>query len=280
LARNDNILVLPFATQEDGLLWQADADFYFRLGAARLTLPTAEASGWPVLQTLYSGDEIPDFAVQLQAFLDAHAVKAIIVDARTAQPWHRLLGEAGLVPRNTGEVLFYPVTAPLNTRFRGATARTMAQREAQVSFSTLVDAADCYLAARLPLAALNPWRAKRLNLIVLPGEEPAQLPADPHWWRNLWLGPWGESMVGIGIEGDYDNLQPLVEEYRADATDVFFPFPHRLVPEGERREGQLLITFTADGLRRVASKTNRRAGAMHCGPSPHQAVRSAGAPAK
>jgi hypothetical protein len=254
LVRNDNVLVLPFAEREDGLLWQAQTDFYFRLAAARLTLPPAEASGWPVLSTLYSGDEILDFTEQFGAFLCAHGVKAVIIDPQAGGPWQRLLSEAGMVPLKTGGVLFYQVTQPMVVQFRNVTAREMAEREARVSFLALLNAARRYQAAGFPLPALSPWQAQRLNLLALPEKDSAPVPADSHWWRNLWLGPWGESMVGIGIAGDYENLQPLVDEYGVYATDIFFPFPKRLADGRKRGKGQLMITFTPEGLRRAASK--------------------------
>jgi hypothetical protein len=253
LARNDNALVLPFAEREDGLLWQTQTDFYFRLAAARLTLPPAEASRWPVLSTLYSGDEIFDFTVQFRAFLCAHGVKAVIIDPQAGGPWQRLLSEAGMVPLKTGGLLFYPVMQPMVAQFRNVTAREMAEREARVSFSALLNAAQRYMIAGLPLPALSPWQAQRLNLLALPEKDSAPVPADPHRWRNLWLGPWGESMVGVGIAGDYENLRPLVDKYGIYATDVFFPFPKRLAEGRNYGKGQLLLTFTPEGLRRAAS---------------------------
>jgi hypothetical protein len=254
LARNDNVLVLPFAEREDSLLWQTQTDFYFRLAAARMTLPPTEASRWPVLSTLYNGDEILDFTEQFEAFLDAHEVKAVIIDPQAGGPWQRLLAEAGMVPLKTGGVLFYPVTQPIAARFRDVTAHEMAEREAKVSFSALLNAARRYQAADLPLSALSPWQAQRLNLLVLPGKDPALIPANSHWWRNLWLGPWGDSMIGIGIAGDYESLRPLVDEYGEYATDIFFPFPKKLAEGRKWGEGQLLITFTPEELQRAASK--------------------------
>jgi hypothetical protein len=258
LARNDNVLVLPFAEPEDGLLWQVQTDFYFRLAAARLTIAPAEASGWPVLSTLYTGDEILDFPEQFKAFLSAHEVKAIIIDPQAGGPWQRLLSEAGLVSVKTGGLLFYQVTPRLVAQFRGTTAREMAEREARVSFTILLNAARRYLAAGFPLPMLSPWQAQRLNLLTLPAEPPPSLSADPRWWRNLWLGPWGKSLVSVGIAGNYDNLQPLVDEYGADATDIFFPYPKKPAKGrkwGNRQVVMLLITFTPEGLRRAASKT-------------------------
>ncbi len=270
LARNDNVLVLPYAEREDGLLWQVQTHFYFRLATARLGLTPAEFSDWPVLLTLEGGDEILDFTEQFRAFLSAHRVKAVIVDPQVGGPWQRLLAEAGLVPLKTGGVLFYRVTPPIVAQFQGATAREMAQREASVSFFALLNAARQYLAAGFPLPTLSPWQAQRLSLLALPPSA-APLPADLRQWHNLWLGPWGESMVGIGIAGDYVSLQPLVDEYGADATDIFFPFPQRLGAGRKWGNGQLLIIFTPEGLQRAASKaagtspgSSQAAGASRC----------------
>ena len=177
-----------------------------------------------------------------------------------------MLAEAGLVPLKTGGVLFYRVTPPIVAQFQGATAREMAQREASVSFSALLSAARQYLAAGLPLPTLSPWQAQRLSLLALPPSA-APVPSDLRLWHNLWLGPWGESMVGIGIVGDYVSLQPLIDEYGADATDIFFPFPQRLGAGRKWGNGQLLIIFTPEGLQRAASK------AAGTSPGPNQAAR-------
>jgi len=255
LARNDNVLVLPYAQQgEDGLLWQIQTDFYFRLAAARLDHIPPEFTGWPVMSTLETGDEIMNFTEQFKAFLSAHEVKAVIIDPRAGGPWQRLLSEAGLAPLHTGGVIFYEVTPSMVARFRGATAHGMAEREASASFDAFLNAACRYQAAGFPLRALSPAEAQRLHLLDLPPSQ-SPSPADSHWWRNLWLGPWGESMVAIGIVGDYDNFRHLVDEYHAEATDIFFPFPKKLEKGPQQGSGPLVITFTSEALQRAASKT-------------------------
>jgi hypothetical protein len=254
LAKNDNVLVLPYVEREDGLLWQAQTGFYFRLAAVRLTLPPAEATSWPALSTLETGDEILDFPEQFKAFLAAHGVKAIILDPSTGGPWQRLLKEARLAPRATGGVLFYEVTPAMLDQFRDATGRAMAKKQAELSFSVLLNAAREYLAAGFSLKTLDPWEAHRLRLLALP-VDPGPIPADSHWWQNLWLGPWHNSMIGIGIEGDYDTLRPLVCKYGGYGTDVFFPFPKKLGTRPKESLGELLITFTPAELQQAANKT-------------------------
>jgi len=129
LARDDNVLVLPYVQREDGLLWQTQTNFYFRLAVARLTLPPPEFAGWPVLSTLYSGGEIVDFPEQLNAFLGAHQVKAVIVDPRDQRPWARLMSEAHLSPVEIGGLLIYTVPPGVLWSFRNATAAEMMRKQ-------------------------------------------------------------------------------------------------------------------------------------------------------
>jgi hypothetical protein len=263
LAHGDNVLVLPYVQREDGLLWQAQTDFYFRLAVARLTLPPPEFSDWPALSTLSSGDETMDFPEQLNAFLGAHQVKAIIVDPRDHGPWARLVSESGLSSLEIGGILFCKVPPTVLSSFRNTTAHEMAREHAVRSFSALIIAASQYLAAGRPMAKLNPWEAQRLRFLALPQSDVRPVSGAQEWWQNLWLGPWAESNVGVGIVGNYEDLQPLVDEYGADAADIFFPFPAKLANGRKQGSGQLLLVFTRQGLKRaVQVSTQAREGPL------------------
>jgi hypothetical protein len=253
LARDDNVLILPQNGSSNCLLWQAETGFYFRIAAVRIgPVAPAEFSRWPVLSTLDSGDEIMDFPEQLNAFLGAHQVKAIIVDPRDHGPWTRLISESGLRPLEIGGVLFYKVPPTVLASFRTATADQMAEKETAISFAALVSAANRYLAEGFPLAKLDPWEAQRLGLLDLPSRYMQSPSEDLKWWQNLWLGLWGDSMVGVGIVGDYEDLRPLVQHYGPDAADIFFPFPTKLADGPKQGVGQLLIVFTRQGIQRAA----------------------------
>jgi hypothetical protein len=254
IAPDENILVLPFADQEDSLLWQVRTNFYFRLAAARFTLTPPEFAAWPVLSTLSGGDEIIDFAEEFKAFLGANQVKAVIVDSHVARPWIRLLAEAGMSPLAVDGVLFYRVPTIVLSSMRDLTAHEMAKRQAKLAFATLVRAANQYVARSLPLVKLDPREVQRQNLLSTPGNVISSPLKEGNWWGNLWLGGWGDSRVAVGIVGDYDDLAPLVDEYRSDAADVFFPYPMRLCDGSKEGTGQLLIIFTPEGLRRAMTK--------------------------
>ena len=248
------MLVLPYVQREDCLLWQVQTDFYFRLAVARMSLPPLEFGDWPVLLTLYRGDEIIDFPKQLNAFLGAHHVKAIIVDPRDHGPWARLLSEAGLSPLQIGGVLFYKVPPVVMASFQNVTAHEMAREETARSFSALIVGANKYVTAGRPIAKLDAREAQRLKFLALPQDDGRSVSTDPLWWRNLWLGPWAGSNVGVGILGNYEDLQFLVDEYGAGASKIFFPYPAQLANGSKQQSGLLLIVFTPEQLRRAAGK--------------------------
>ena len=89
---------------------------------------------------------------QLDGFLGAHQVKAIIVDSSAPGRWPDILAEAGLTADATGGVLFYKVPAQVLIAFHSATAHQMAEKEAAASFAALVTAARKLTGTR-PVAA-------------------------------------------------------------------------------------------------------------------------------
>jgi len=253
LAKGDNVLILPYMGLENGLLWQVETGFYFRLAAARLTLTPAAFLSWPVVSALDSGAEIMDLSEQLKAFLGAHGVKAIIVDETSPHPWEDLLSDAGMNPIEVGGVLLYKVPATVLTSFATATAHQMAEREAAISFAALITTAHRYLARGFPLAKLDPWYAQRLRLLDLPRGYTGGPSGDPRWWHNLWLGEWANS-IGVGIYGDYQDLEFLVEKYGPHAVSIFFPYPARLSDGSRKGAGTLFLVFTPQGLQAAAEE--------------------------
>ena len=152
----------------------------------------------------------------------------------------------------TGGIYFYKVKPDVLESFRGTTAHAMAEKAAAASFGALLIGASQYVERRLPLAKLAPAEAHRLRLLsVLQDTEPAE--PESSWWHNLWLGSW-EGMVGIGISGNYDDLDFLINQYGHEAVQIYFPFPRTWAKGPKSGDGQLLLLFTRQGLRRAARK--------------------------
>jgi hypothetical protein len=253
LARGDDVLTLPLGVSgsNEDLLWQMQSEFYFNTIDWFGAIAPPGADRWPVMAAFRSGTRTFDFSEQLDGFLGAHQVKAIIVDASASGPWPGMLSEAGMTAVADDGVLFYRVPTRVLLSFHSVTAPQMAQKQAAVSFAALVTAASRYLDGGYPLARLTPGEAQRLKLLTLP-DRPISPGNNSNRWQNLWLGSRG-ALIGIGIVGNYQDLDFLIHDYGPHAVDIFFPFPKRLTKRRRNGDGLLLMTFTPQGLRRAAS---------------------------
>jgi hypothetical protein len=84
----------------------------------------------------------------------------------------------------------------------------------------------------------------------------------PHWVTDpdvrtnngLYLGPAGADQVAIGVVGSYEGIQPVIARYRAAATEIFFPFPKKLIepPHGDTFMRLLVMIFDRKGLVQAA----------------------------
>jgi hypothetical protein len=248
IAAGDNVLFLPHGEQSMSLLWQAQSDFYYRIATGRVGMTPPTSARWPILQSFDSNQAILGFTDQLKAFLGANQVKEIIVEESKHGPWPQLLAKLPITPIAVDGVLFYRVPDEIRIAYANATPGEIANRQSLDAFAMLVSGANRYLAQRFPLAQLTPWSAQQLHMIDLPGVVPVK-EAENNWWQNLWLGPVGESTVGIGILGRYENLESVSQRYGPYANLVFFPYPKRLDHPRPEESGQLLMIFDQGGLR-------------------------------
>jgi len=261
----DTTLILPYG-EASNMLWQAQTDMYFRQAGGYLGLTPPEYLRWPVVKWLYNPTTgCLDCAEQLKAFLGAHNVKTIVLskildnDARSS--WSgRLSRYLGVSPMRIDDVLLYRIPLGLLTSYKSSSAHEMVARAAGIGLSTLIRAADLYLAKGLPVERLSPWEAVRHGVLVLPETEEGENPSDPCRWQNLWLRPYGKSFVGIGTIGEFRDLREVAREYGAAAEQVLFPYPSELKPGyavPDDASGQLLIIFSRKGLNQTANLITR-----------------------
>ena len=162
-----------------------------------------------------------------------------------------------MTPIETGNVLLYRVPDQILNTYANASARKMAKGEALANFELLIVGANRYLAERHPLADLTPWSAQQTGAIALPETIRAE-DAENHWWQNLWLGPAGKSLVGIGILGSYEDLQPITKKYGRLADLMLFPYPARLDNPRPTETGQLFVVFGREELAEAANASIKK----------------------
>jgi FkbM family methyltransferase len=117
-----------------------------------------------------------------------------------------------------------------------------------VQFNDLLAAAKCYIAKGLDLKELYPLSAENEGCLdkSYGGYEK---PAPNYNWTTQggWLGIWGnENQIGVGVTGSFEEVKPVIEKYKANAKEIFFPYPTRYDVTQKiepNTKGQLLMVF-------------------------------------
>lgn len=111
LTRDETALVLPWGTQSDEMLWQAETGFWYRQTGAYLgALLPVDYQKDPLLAPL-NGSNVPPSLSEVRGFLTSRHVGVVIVEASDQGYWTRLLTGVGLHGTTVGGVTIYPVTA-------------------------------------------------------------------------------------------------------------------------------------------------------------------------
>jgi hypothetical protein len=258
LKKDETVVILPYGNRGNSMLWQADADFYFRM-AGGYTGPAIidEFQKWPIVNALYWGSDIADAAIQLGAFLEAHDVRDVIVQETRAAEYKPLLDtlkDMSLAPTHVGEVIVYPIASDKIAKYRDLKPLELEQRYDRDRFDRLVVAADRYLSSGGDPHQLTPARAAALALIP-----PSwAVDNDVYTKDGLILGPWKDDRIEAGVVGSYEALRPLIADYRADAAEIYFPFPRALTgpPKGNTFMRKLGLVFDRAGLERAAKRAS------------------------
>ncbi|MBA3727853.1 MAG: hypothetical protein H0W94_01360 [Actinobacteria bacterium] len=122
LIEGENTLVLPYGSNGNSMLWQAEAGISFRMAEGYLgVVPPERFSAWPIVGDLYSGQLTPGYEEELRKFLGGNDVRTVIVDERAAGPWEQLLAPLGVAPQRVGGVVLYRVPQAVRTAYAAAT---------------------------------------------------------------------------------------------------------------------------------------------------------------
>ena len=289
LAPDEIVMTLPNPIYGDGMQWQLTTDMYFRLAGGYIGLsPLAppEYARWPIMAALYDVAGVPDASDQLKAFLAHEQVAAIIVGPKkywlsdrvngrpTAATWMRtqpseqdraalreLLSTLGVQPLEAGGVTLYRLAPDLLAPYLKVTALEMQQRYARARFEALLGAAEKYLAGGGALSSLDAHKKEIVSTaprwfggVAFPTLNPNRI------FQVQWaLGHLHPDRVAIGVEGTYEAVQPLIEQYGPASAAIYFPFPQKLaLPPAQPSNGGgapalMVMEFTPAALVRAAA---------------------------
>ena len=269
IQRDEVVVILPYENRGNSMLWQAETDFAFRM-AGGYTGPAIinQFQQWPIVNSLYWGSDMADATMQLGAFLVTHDVRHVIVQEKRAAeylPVLAMLHDLSLPATHLGDVIVFPIATDKIAKYRGLTPIELERRYDRDRFNRLIVAADRYLSSGGDPRLLTPARVAKLKLIPTSWA----LDDDIYPRDGLILGPWKDNQLQLGVVGSYDALKSLIDDYRADAAEVYFPFPRPLTgpPKGNSFMRKLVMVFDGPGLARAARRASSELPADELPPS-------------
>jgi hypothetical protein len=246
LSPGEIILPLPFGQKGDCMYWQSRSDMYFKMAGGWTGSAPFEFARMPVMNYFYGGIDLPEAGDQLRAYLAHFEVDAVIADPTDLHfpIWDKTLASIGLAPTSEQGVSIYKIPqGSLDAYAKLSGARVEARADA-LRFDTIVVAAAKYASGGNDPARISPFELKRQNL--LPSDW--LIDTSPHAYTDWQIAPAPGGRVGIIVVGSYEGVRPLIERYRATASEIEYPAPTRWTADSHPRLDvikPLLVTFDA-----------------------------------
>ncbi len=259
------ILPLPWGQRGNSMYWQLQSDMYFRMaGGYTGEFAPFEFARMPVANYFYGAVDLPEAGDQLKAYIARFGVQAVVVDPKEAhfESFQPTFAALGVAPLNEKGVALYKIPHVSLSDYANLPAAQVEARANALRFDAILEAAAKYLADGHDLAKLSPLELKRLDL--LPRDW--LVDAAPDAYKDWQIAPAPGGKVGIIIVGSYDGVRPLLERYRAIASELDYPAPTRWTPDSHPRLDvikPLLMTF--DTVHLIAA-----AQSLHDSPPPER----------
>jgi hypothetical protein len=169
ISKNETVVILPYGAGGPCMLWQAAADFHFRLAQGYLlggeSIPPSFES-WPIVEALEADlPYIPDYKEQFRTFLAAHGVHTILVQAQYESAFKVLLSSLDARRTAVSGVVLYQVNPESLAPLALVTAEAMGSRYNLDRFALLVKAAQQWLARGLRIDKLNPFAPVEMGIL-------------------------------------------------------------------------------------------------------------------
>ncbi|MBF6560984.1 MAG: hypothetical protein IVW56_11890 [Candidatus Binataceae bacterium] len=289
LTPGENVIIIPYGVNGDAMLWQATANMYFKMVQGWTGFPEAPAEfeNWPIMDALLRNVEIPDFGIQLKAFLAAYHISTVIVvqggmctwqylptrfaprtwsrapiSEHDSMLWTRWLATLGVTPIRVGGVMLYRTPAQILASHDHPDVIALKASEEMQRFPVILKAAARYLDEGRDLNDLSPMHAMELHLlppdwisqdVLYPNPESAPL------LSNLLVGSADNGKIAVGVVAPYQALVPVLAKYGASASAVTYlsmDTPHVVVKDPAATSEPLLMIVTFDRKSLLAEAAN------------------------
>jgi len=246
-------LPLPWGQRGNSMYWQLQSDMYFRMAGGWTGISPFEFARMPVANYFYGGIDLPEAADQLKAYIARFGVQAVVADPNEAnfESFKQTLDSLGVAAQNKKGVWIYKIPHDSFAAYAKLPAAQVEARADALRFDAILEAAGKYLADGHELSKLSALELKRLDL--LPRDWLVDAAPDAYFdWQ---IGPAAGGGVGIIIVGSYDGVRPLIERYRAVASEINYPGATRWTPDSRPlldTIAPLLVTFDSNHLAAAA----------------------------
>jgi len=238
------ILPLPWGQRGNSMYWQLQSDMYFRMAGGWTGISPFEFDRMPVNNYFYGGIDLPEAGDQLKAYVARFGVQAVIADPIEAnfETFKQTLDSLGVTGLNEKGVWIYKIPHDSFAAYAKLPTAQVEARANALRFDAIVEAAAKYLTDGHDLSKLSPLELKRLDL--LPRDW--LVDASPDAYNDWQIAPAPGGRVGIIVVGSYEGVRPLIERYRAIASEIDYPAPTRWTADSRPRLDvikPLLVTF-------------------------------------
>jgi hypothetical protein len=249
------ILPLPWGNLGNSMYWQLQSDMYFRMAGGWTGISPFEFERMPVNNYFYGGIDLPEAGDQLKAYIARFGVQAVIADpiAANFETFKQTLDSLGVAGLNEKGVWIYKIPNDSFAEYAKLPAAQVEARANALRFDAILEAAGKYLADGHDLSKVSALELKRLDLIP----QDWLVDAAPQAYFDWQIGPVPGGGVGIIIVGSYEGVRPLIERYRAIASEIDYPGATRWTPDSHPRLdviAPLLVIFDSAQLAAAAQK--------------------------
>lgn len=121
LHRGETVIIIPYGYNGQSMLWQAETGMYFNMAGGYVGLTPKDFIDWPIVQTFYSDEFVPDYTEQLKAFLASHNVHAAIVNNSSPKIFFQLFDSLGVKPISIGGIELYQIPQNIISSYHDST---------------------------------------------------------------------------------------------------------------------------------------------------------------
>jgi len=255
----ENVIVYPTYVVGgfQGPLWQQKTDFYFNMsqgiaGTIPKQLTKDSKVSWILGNFIWgqmSNSLTPISKYSFLSYLSKCDVGAIVLPEDYNNPKiQKLLDILDIKPIGVNGVVIYQIDKNhIDSALEKAHSEYL--KYFSDTFSTLFLSSQKFLSnGESPLKLLPQYLEEHGYLDKSFGY---QIGAANNWTKNnCWVGQWAcpddkGKCFGVGIIGDLNQLKPIIDEYKSQALQVFFPYPKLYNPNVKSGEGQLIMVFRA-----------------------------------